>query len=412
MQHIVILGAGFGGIRAALELDKQFRGRTDVKISIIDKHDYQLFHPSLYEIATAEEEMTETLPLKKSITVPLAQIFHGTRVEIIKGVFTQIDHVNKFVQLEDGNKVNFTYLVLAQGSTTDYFGIEGAKEHSFPLKTLQDALRIRNEIEFTIQRYRMDVNKKNIRIIIAGGGYTGCEFAAELGNMLRIIGWKNNYPHEKIEIVILEAMNQVIPGLDERLSRDAYDRLDRLGIRIQLSSMITRVDEGFVELASGEKEAFDVLVWTTGVKALPIPFVGEPQPADKKERLNTKTCLQILNSEEVFAIGDAACIFNEQGRPVPPTAQNAIAQAKYVAWAISVCMGGHQPSPYAPQSHGFIVTLGGKWAILKLNNWYLKGFVGYLVRIAADLRYFYQIVGAWNALKIVLLQTELFSRND
>ncbi len=412
MQHIVILGAGFGGIRTALELDKQFRNKKEVTISIIDKQDYQLFHPSLYEIATADEDMTEPLPLKKSITVPLTDIFKNTRVEIIKGVFTQVDPTNKQVIFEDGRKVSFDYLVLAQGSTTDYFGIQGAMEHSFPLKSLKDALRIRNEIEFAIQRYRYDMNKKNIRIIIAGGGYTGCEFAAELGNMLKIIAWKNNYPPEKIEVTILEAMDKVIFGLDDRLSRDAYDRLDRLGIRIQLSSMITNVEEGFVTLANGEKEAFDLLVWTTGVKALPVPFTGEPQPSDKKERLNTKTCLQILNSEHIFAIGDCACIFNDQGRPVPPTAQNAIAQAKFVALAIVECVAGRTPPPFLPQQHGFIVTLGGKWAILKVGNWYVKGFIGYLARLYSDFRYFYNVVGAWKALKIVLLQTELYSRND
>jgi NADH dehydrogenase len=412
MQHIVILGAGFGGIQTALELAKQFRNKKDVKISIVDKHDYQLFTPSLYEIATADEDMTSALPLKKSITVPLTDILKNTGVEIIKGIFTQVDPANKQVLLENGQKISYDYLVLAQGSTTDYFNIPGAIEHSYPLKTLADALRIRNQIEFTIQRNRNDISKKNIRIIIAGGGYTGCEFAAELGNMLQIIAWKNNYPHEKIEVVILEAMEKVIFGLDDRLSRDAYDRLDQLGIRIQLSSMITKVDDGFVELASGEKEAFDLLVWTTGVKALPIPFVGEAQPVDKKERLNTKTCLQILNSETIFAIGDCACVFNDQGRPVPPTAQNATQQAQYIALAIVECIAGRIPKPFVPKPHGFIVTLGGKWAILKWGNLYAKGFIGYLMRIAADLRYFYNIVGAWKALKIVLLQTELYSRND
>lgn len=412
MQHIVILGAGFGGIRTALQLDKEFRNKKDIQITIIDKHDYQLFHPSLYEIATAEEETTQTLPLKKSIAVPLADVYRGTKVEMLKGVFTQVDPIAKSVHLADGSKVNFDYLVLAQGSTTDYFGIPGAQERSFPLKTLKDALRIRNEISFTIQRHRMDVNKKNIRIIIAGGGYTGCEFAAELGNMLEVLAWKNNYPPEKIEVVVLEAMHQLIPGLDDRLSADAYNRLRSLGIRIQLSSMITKVEDGFVELANGEKEAFDMLVWTTGVKAQPISFVGETQPMDKKERLNTKTCLQLLNFQYIFALGDCACIFNEYGRPVPPTAQSAIHQAHYIAHAIVDCIAGREPAPYVPQAHGFIVTLGGKWAIVKWGNWYVKGFLGYLIRTGADFRYFYHLVGFMKAMRIVLLQTELYSRND
>ena len=412
MKKIVILGAGFGGVKTALELHKKYRDNSEIEISIVDKNNYQLFLPALYEIATAVEEMTEMMPLKKSITVPLQDIFANTKVKIISAEVLSVNATEKKLETKSGQPINFDYLVIATGSETDYFGIAGAKENSLALKSLTDALMIRNKIEFTIQRYRMDVNKKNIRIIVAGGGYTGCEFAAELGKMLDIIAWKNSYPKEKIEVVILEAMNELIPGLDSRLSDDTYDRLKALGIRIQLSSMIAKVTEGFIELANGEKESFDLLIWTTGVKAKLIPFVGTTEPLDKKERFNTKTCLQLLNHENIFALGDCACIYNPQGRPVPPTAQNAIAQARYIAYALAESIENRTPVPFVPEPHGFIVTLGGKWAILKWGNWYLKGKIGWLARVAADLRYFYRIVGLWKAIQITILQTDLYSRND
>ena len=412
MSHIVILGAGFGGIHAALDLDKQFAGNSDIKITIIDTHDYQLFHEQLYEVATAEEELTETKVLKKSITVPLLDIFRNTRVDVLKGMVVGVDSASQKVLLEGTEPVSFDYLVLAIGSTTDYFNIPGAQEYSFALKSLRDALRIRNEISFTIERYRMDVHKKNIRIIVAGGGYTGCEFAAELGNMIEILALKNNYPPEKIEIVIMEAMSELIPGLDSRLSEDAYNRLRSLGIRIQLSSMITAVEDGFVQLTSGEKEAFDLLVWTTGVKAKSLPFIGSAEPMDRKERFNTKTCLQLLNHQNIFSLGDCACIFDGSGRPLAPTAQNAIHQAHHIAYSIKETIAGRVPKDYVPAEHGLIVTLGGKWSIFRYNGWYIKGRVGWWLRVVSNLRYFAHVVGWSKALRIVLLQTELYSRND
>jgi NADH dehydrogenase len=411
MQHIVVIGAGFGGIRAALELEKKFETDPDVVISIIDKNDYQLFQPSLYEVATAEEELTETSVLKRSITVRLTDIFSSKNIHLILGNVTLIDAKAKKIFIDDNRTINYDYLVMATGSVTDYFGVPGAEQYSFPLKTLKDALRIRNEISFTIQRYRMDVNKKNIRIIIAGGGYTGCEFVAELGKMLEILAWKNGYPKEKIDLVILEATSQLIPGLDDRLSRDTYDRLTNLGVRVQLSSMITKVEDGFIQLDSGEKEAFDMLIWTAGVKAIQIPF-KEPLATDRKNRLNTKTCLQVLDYQNIFALGDCACIYNQAGRPVPATAQNAIHQAHYIADAVYESMQDRVPEPYQTKVHGFIVTLGGKWAILKQGNWYVTGLFGYLFRIGADYRYFASIIGYKKALKIIILQTDLYSRND
>lgn len=411
MQHIVVIGAGFGGIRTAFELEKKFKSDPDVVISVIDKNDYQLFQPSLYEVATAEEELTETLALKRSITVKLTDIFSSKKIHLVRGSVTFIDAQAKKIFIDGDRTINYDYLVMATGSSTDYFGVPGAEQYSFPLKNLKDALLIRNEISFTIQRHRMDVNKKNIRIIVAGGGYTGCEFVAELGNMLEILSWKNGYPKEKIDLVILEATSQLIPGLNERLSQDTYDRLTALGIRVQLSCLITKVENGFIQLDSGEKEAFDMLIWTAGVKAMQIPF-KEPLATDKKNRLNTKTCLQVLDHQNIFALGDCACIYNQAGRPVPATAQNAIHQARYIAGAVYESMQGRTPKPYQTKNHGFIVTLGGKWAILKQGNWYLTGLFGYLARLSVDYRYFASIIGYKKALKIIILQTDLYSRND
>src|SRR5207245_108543 len=135
-----------------------------------------------------------------------------------------------------------------------------------------------------------------------GGGYTGVEFAAELSHELEILSWKNHYPPEKMEIVIVEAMAQLIPGFSDRLSQDALWKLKERGVRVQLSSPSISADEHYLNLANGEKEYYDVLIWTTGVKAKPLPFT-EKMNTDKKGRLITSQFLQSDSYESIFAIG-------------------------------------------------------------------------------------------------------------
>ena len=410
MQNIAIVGAGYGGVLTALGLSKKFKNDPSVSITLIDKHNYQLFAANLYELATAEEEFVTMAQLKKSITIPLKEIFQTTKVRLVTAEVTEIDQRHK--TLTAGiSKIPYNYLVVATGSESDYFNIEGAEKYSTPLKSLPNALFIQNKIEFAIGAHRLDVNKKNIRIVVAGGGYTGVEFAAELSGMISIIAFKNQYPREKIDLVIVEAMPQLIPGLNDRMSKDALFKLKEQGVRVMLSSPIFRIDEHFVELVSGEKMEYDVLVWTTGVKAKSLPFL-EPIASDRKGRLNTNSFFQVEKYEDIFAIGDCACVLNKDGRPAPPTAQDAIEHGEYLVSAIPLIMQNKKPAAYVGVKHGFIVTLGGRWAILSFEPFYIKGVFAYVARELAHVNYYRKVVGIWKAIKYVWFQVDLYGRND
>ncbi len=410
MKQIVILGAGFGGITTALKLSSQIK-KIEVEITIIDEQDYHLFTTNLYEVATAEEELTSITQLKKTITLPITEILHSHPVRFVKGRFKLIDPEKKQVNLEDGKSFNYDYLVVAAGSITDYFNIPGAEANSIPLKTLKDALKIRNQVEFLIQAHRLDTSKKLLRFVVAGGGYTGVEFVSELSNLVRMLSWKYGYPHEKLEIVVVEGTNQLIPGLSDRLSRDAYRRLEQLGVRVMLSSFITSVSDQFLDFKNGERLAYDLLVWSTGVKARALSFTIPPAK-DKKGRCMTTPFLQTQTWPNIFVIGDMACVMNDQGIPAPSTAQDAVAQARYVAYAIVQQLQNKKSKPYSVLKHGFIVSIGGKWAILKVGHWYISGFLGYLVGQGAHLRYYASLVGWWQATKYVVFQMEIYTRND
>jgi NADH dehydrogenase len=410
MNRVIIVGAGFGGLRVAKQLERKFRNKGEVSLTLVDQYSMHQFTPNLYEIASSDEELTTTQQLKSSITIPLQSLFLGTEVKIITDTLTQVDGKNKTLQLEN-QKLSYDYLVLALGSVVDFSFVPTAKDYALPMKTVYDALRIRNEIAFAMQRHRLDSHKYNLRILIAGGGYTGVEFAAELARSIKFLAWKNDYPEENIEISIIEAASELIPGLNSKLSADSYTRLRELGVRIQLSSPIAEVGDGFVILTRGDREAYDVLVWSTGVRGRDIPF-SEPVMCDRKNRVCVETSLQLEAFPNIFVLGDCASVLGPNNQPVPQTAQEALSQASIISANVTRLIKGQKLLNYKCRTRGFIVTLGGPWAISTVGGFYIRGFLGYLLRVGANFSYFGYLLGWFSAIRLVLFQTKLYSRND
>ena len=407
MVNIVIVGGGFSGLGAALGLAKKDK---NIFVTLVDRRDYHLFSPNLFEVASSEEELSTTSQMKKSITLSFAEVLKGTGVKFIKSGLQKINPEKNQIEL-DHKQINYDYLILALGSQSDYFNIPGAQKFVLGLKDLPDALRIRNRIEFAIAAHRFDINKKTVRLVVAGGGYTGVELAGELKCLADFLAWKNQYPREKIEIEIIEGANQLVPGFDSRLSRDALGRLQELGVRVRLSSRVTKVDEHFVELMSGDKIAYDVLMWSAGIKACDSHM--EITQLDKKGRLPVNEFFQVATHQNVFAIGDIACVLDSQGKPVTSSAQDAADQAKYLVYALPFILKNQKPPfPYKNIKHGFIVNVGGKWAIMSYNGIYLTGWLAYFIDELAHLQYYISVVGFYKAVKCVIFQMEIYSRND
>lgn len=410
MTKIVIVGGGFGGLGAVLGLEKKFRKDKNVEITLIDRRDYHLFTPNLFEVAASEEELVTIVQMKKSITMPFKEILKEKNIRFIKSELKYIDPVKKLLNL--GHKqINYDYLILALGSKSDFLNVPGAEKFSLVLKDLTDALRIRNQIEFAVQAHRYDVNKKTLRLVVVGGGYTGVELAAELKGLADFLAWNNRYPREKIEIEVIERANMLVPGFDAHLSKDVYERLQELGVRVRLSERVASVEQNFVELMSGDKIAYDVLLWTTGVKACGVHM--EVEGLDNKDRLPVNEFFQVKNYHNIFALGDMACVPDGNGKPVPSSAQDAEDQAKYLAYALPYIMKNQKPPrAYKNLKHGFIVNVGGKWAVMSYNGIYITGWLAYFADKLAHLRYYISLVGFYKAVKNVIFQMEIYSRND
>lgn len=398
-------------MRVALDLEKKFHSDKDIQITLVDQRDYHLFNPNLFEVAASAEELTSLTQLKKSIALPLKDILQGKNIKLVIGELKQTDPQKKQI-LVGQKQIEFDYLILSLGSKSDFLNIPGAEKFGLVLKHLPDAFRIRNQVEFAIQSHKLDVNKKNLKIVVAGGGYTGLELAGELKGLVDFLAWENQYPREKIEIEVIEASPKLVSGFDSRLSQDAYDRLRDLAIHVRLSSRITEVEQNFISLMSGEKIAYDVLIWTVGIKPCPINC-PVAMPLDHKGRLCTNEYLQLPGHQNIFALGDIACVVGINGQPVPASAQDAIDQGRYVAKVLPLVMRNKLPEEkYSAKSHGFIVNLGGKWAVVANKKFYTAGYLGYIVDQLAHIRYFASLIGIFKAIKYVWFEAELYSRND
>lgn len=410
MKQIVIAGGGFAGINSALTLDRQLPRNADVEIILIDRHPYHLGHTYLYEVASSPEELTTLAQLRQSLAVPIPDVFVGTRVKFHQATIKQVDPELREITFEQG-KSNYDYLVLALGSTSNFYGIPGADVYSIPLKSIRDSFAIRNRIGFLLDTHRQDMTKQEIRIVVAGGGFAGVEIAAELNGLLDFLSWKEDYPRHKLEVMVVEGSNQLMSGLGEQVGRDVYARLKNFGFEIMLNSMITKVDSNFLEFNNGEKLSYDCLIWTAGVKANQVPFTNDVA-VDKGNRMMVNSMFQLELHPNIFVIGDEGCYMGTDGRPLPGTARQAIDQGKYVGYAINQLIQNKQPRAYKCKNYGYIVPLGGKWAILKTQKIYMKGFFAYLARQLAWFDYFRSILGFKKAFKLAILENRLYSRND
>jgi NADH dehydrogenase len=407
MKQIVICGAGFGGLNCALELNRLM---PEASITLIDQSPYHILHAFLYEVAASDEEVTAMADMARSVAVPIKEVLAGTKIVFRQGTIKSVDGAAKAVQLDHG-QINFDYLVLALGSGANFYGIPGAAEHSLTLKSLRDALSIRNRVEFLVETARLSATRTKLRFVVAGGGFAGVELAAELKGLLDFLSWKNNYPREFLELLIVEGAPQLMPGLAEKVARDTARRLDELGVKVQTKSLITNVTDSLLEFNTGEKLHYDALFWTAGVKANSVPVTPE-LVLDRGGRIQTTPYFQAQKQNSIFVVGDQTCFIGTDGRPLPGTALQAIDQGKYVAGAITSFSKNKTPDPYQCKDFGYAVPLGGNWGIAITPHVYWKGYlIGFILKIQW-FRYLRRLIGLRQAFKLIWLQKKLYSKND
>lgn len=432
-KNIVILGAGFGGVTCALRLEKLMRQRKQLlknyNIVLIDKNNYHLYTPALYEAATTATNDASPINLKKVLVTPIEEILKNKRVKFIQGKIANVSAQTKTIYFDDHTSFNFEYAVFALGAEPAYFGIPGLREYSIPLKWLDNAINIRSKI-----RKKLDEKESgdNLNVLIGGGGPNGIEFATELAGYLKHLIVKNGKKIRR-NITIIEGAPNILPGFDEKIVKKVVARINKLGIEIRSGFSISRISENSAQInkmqpantAEGNVHTlaqdlpFDILVWSGGVDANSL-LKAAALKLEKRGRAEVSQSLTCASpdphldiAEKIYAIGDNACFYDPaSNRPIPGTARVAIEQAKIAAENIFRDLTGKQKIKYLCKTYPFAIPIGGKYAICKFGSTIISGFFGWTIKQFIELYYLFSITDNWNAFWRWSRGIAIFSKND
>jgi NADH:ubiquinone reductase (H+-translocating) len=384
-KHVVVLGGGFGGVGAAVEL----RG-ADVDVTLVDRNDYHTFQPLLYQVAT---DLLETT----AVGHPLRDLFHHhPHVTVQEAVVSGIDLDDRRIDFERRDPITYDYLVIALGAQATFFGVEGAAEHAFPLYTLADAVRLRShvlEVWEDADRDRSMVDSGALNVAIVGGGPTGVESAGALAELYRR-DFAADYPEvppDKARIVLLEAGDDLLTMFRADIRRYARKALADRGVEVRTGEVVAAVEPTQVTLKSGEVIPTRTLVWGAGLTANPVAR-GLGVDLQRGDRLPTEADLSLARHPEVFAVGDIAWTTVEgSDRALPQLGSVALQAGEHVAHSIMRLEAGKATEPFHYHDKGTMATIGRGAAVVQTRGGHtMKGRTAWL---------------AWGAVHLALLST-------
>ncbi|MCK9518464.1 MAG: NAD(P)/FAD-dependent oxidoreductase [Dehalococcoidia bacterium] len=389
--RVVIIGAGFGGLACAKKLAGQ-----PVDVLLLDANNYHLFTPLLYQVASS-------LLNPSDIARPVRSIFGGTQnVRFRQAHVTGIDFDRKRVRTAKGIDVDYDYLVVAAGSTTNFFGIEGVEERALGLKDLSEALELRNHILRCLEAASLMTPEEAepwLTFVVVGGGPTGVEYAGALSELIHGV-LPDEYPElagHPIRVVLVEALPQVLPPFPEDLGREAHTKLERRGITVLTGLRVSAVTPEEVELSDGSTIRSHTLVWAAGVR--PNDLAGAIDVSRSRSgRVEVDAYLRVPSVPGVFAIGDIAS-FVQDGKEVPMLSAPAMQEGRSVAENILRSIAGLPLKPFHYRDKGSMATIGKNAAVAQLGPLHLKGFIGWVTWLIVHL---YYIIGFRNRLAVLL----------
>lgn len=391
-KRVVIAGMGFGGLRAAKGL-----AGSDFELMMIDRNNYHLFQPLLYQVATAGLE-------QEAIAYPLRGLtrrWPGS--SFLLADINGIDLAGKSVQTDAG-PVPYDYLVIAAGSRTNFFGMESVAVHSFDLKRLDQAEDLRNHILLSFERAsreRDPVRKAALlTFVIVGGGPTGVEFAGALRELIVHVLSKDHpaVSADETRIVLLEAADSLLTAMPHELRQYAYDKLCAMGVEVKLESRVVGATAESVQLHGGAVIASHTLVWSAGVSAAAL--AGQLQGVERAAggRIVVQSDLSIKEYPEVFVVGDIACTLTD-GKPLPMMAPVAIQQGAYAARMIRAREQGVTLPPFQYFDKGSMATIGRSSAVATAAGFSIRGYIAW---VAWLLLHLYYLIGFRNRLVVMM----------
>lgn len=358
--HVVIVGAGFGGLGAAEHL-----AHVPVNVTLIDRHNYHTFQPLLYQVATS-------LLNAEDVGAPVRSIFrHQENVNFHLGMVTGIDVAGRKITLEDGHETTYDYLVLAGGATVNYFGTPGAAEHAFPLYTMMNAVKLRNQVMERFEVADRDpaiIDDGGLNFVVVGGGPTGVETAGALSDLFYNLLPRDYHQlaTKDARIILIEMGKEVLAQFKENLRAYAKKELEERGVEVRLGEAVAEIGPTSVKLKSGEEIKAHTLVWAAGVQASPLArLLGMPLGRGGRVKLNPD--LSLPEHPEIFVVGDMGEVVS-RGQVLPQLGSVAMQSGEHVGKQIARRIHGEQTQPFNYWDKGVMATIGRGSAVVEFPN--------------------------------------------
>lgn len=403
-KRVVIVGAGFGGLALAREIAK----RQDLQVVLIDRNNYHQFQPLFYQVAMAGLEPS-------SISFPLRKVFQSKKNVHIR--ITEVHKINperKSIETDLG-EITFDYLVIATGAVTNYFGMKEIEERAIPMKTVSEALALRNRLlqnfEDALSVDSEDERAGLLNVVVVGGGPTGVELSGTLAEMKHYILPKD-YPEmdfQSMQIYLLEGSKELLGAMSDESSNKSREYLEKMGVNVLTDQVVTSFDGKYVTTKQGTRIRADNLVWAAGIKANPLNGL----PAEvivRGGRIKVDQYNRVEGFDNIFALGDVAAMSEgkwENGHP--QLAQPAIQQGETLAKNIWRVMDGKKAVPFKYKDLGSMATVGRNRAVVDLPFIKFQGFLAWLTWMFVHLL---SIVGVKNRVLILINWLWNYATND
>ena len=391
-KKIVILGSGFAAVECAKKLENEFGNDPEIELVMIGEDNFLLFTPMLPQVASG---MIET----RHIVFPIRTICKKTK--FYEGRIKNVDPYGKLVTLwGTGDKrsisIHYDFLVVALGSETNFFGMADVEKNAYTMKTLNDAVMLRNRIIDMLEQAENETNpilrKSFLNFVVVGGGFAGIETAGELMDLLLDV--RKYYPSiqkDDLKVIVLEAMGEILPGFNKKLAEFAKQKLKERGIDIQLKKAVTSFDGNQVTIKTLDetpKDSIDqseinsiitkTLIWTAGIT--PVNTIKRSMFKTEKGKIMINDFLEVPKFPGVFAIGDCALFVDPvTNRPFPPTAQIAEAQAKMAAKNLISLIKNSEKEKFVYHSKGQLAIIGKRTGIATFLGMNISGFLAWLI---------------------------------
>jgi len=395
-KRVVIVGAGFGGLAAAKVLGSRDEG-SPVDVTVIDRLNYHLFQPLLYQVAMAGLAATD-------VAYPIRAALHGrTNVSVLLGEVTGIDVAARAVRLDDGTTLPYDYLILAAGARTSYFGHEEWAKVAPGLKDLDDALEVRRRVLTALEaaeRAREPAERQRLlTFVVVGGGPTGVELAGAIADLSRDVLATDfkRLDRKAVRVVLVEMADRILSSFDPPLSEKARAQLEDLGVDVRTGVRVESIDDGGNVRVDGETLHAGTVLWGAGVRPSPLTkALGVP--LDRAGRVLVDQSNAVPGHPEVFVVGDMASLTEEgASEPLAGISPVAIQEARLAARNILDEIAGLPRRPFHYFDKGFMATIGRARAVAQLRGLRLSGLIAWLAWVFVHLWY---LVGFRNRLSV------------